>query len=77
MKIGERRNQHFSVFGIDTNICLNTQRIYYISPASICLMTSQQTQSICIRFVQRRSNVFDVGPILYKYYANVLCLLTY
>ena len=34
-----------------------------------------QTQSICITFVQRRPNVFDVGPTLYKYYTNVLCLL--
>ena len=25
--------------------------------------------------VQRRPNVFDVGPTLYKCYANVLCLL--
>ena len=36
---------------------------------------SQQTQNICITFVQRRPNVFDVGPTLYKCYANDLCLL--
>ena len=36
---------------------------------------SQQTQNICITFVQRRPNVFDVGPTLYKCYKNVLCLL--
>ena len=36
---------------------------------------SQQTQNICITFVQRRPNVFDVGPTLYKCYTNVLCLL--
>ena len=35
----------------------------------------QQTQSICITFVQCRTNVEDVGPILYKCYTNVLCLL--
>ena len=29
----------------------------------------------CIAFVQCRTNVFDVGPTLYKCYANVLCLL--
>ena len=29
----------------------------------------------CITFVQRRPNVFDVGPTLYKCYTNVLCLL--
>ena len=38
-------------------------------------MRVQQTQSICITFVQRRPNVFDVGPTLYKYYKNILCFL--
>ena len=33
---------------------------------------SQQTQNICITFVQRRPNVFDA---LYKCYTNVLCYL--
>ena len=32
-------------------------------------------QHICITFIQRRPNVFDVGPTLYKRYTNVLCLL--
>ena len=27
---------------------------------------SQKTQNICITFIQRRPNVFDVGPTLYK-----------
>ena len=36
---------------------------------------SRQTQNMCITFVQRRPKVFDVGPKLYKCYANVLCLL--
>ena len=36
---------------------------------------SQQTQNICITFVQRWPNVFDVGPTFHKCYANVLCLL--
>ena len=34
-----------------------------------CLRESppaQQTQNICITFIQRRLNVFDVGPTLYK-----------
>ena len=39
------------------------------------LSSSQQTQNICITFIQRRPSVFDVGPTLYKYYTNVLCLL--
>ena len=36
---------------------------------------TQQAQNICITFVQRRPNVFDVGPTLYKCYTNVLWLL--
>ena len=38
---------------------------------------SQQTQNIYITFIQRRPNVFDVGPTLYKCHTNVLCLLGY
>ena len=30
-----------------------------------------------ITFIQRRPNVFDVGPALYKCYYNVLCLRGY
>ena len=37
------------------------------------IIHSQQTQNICITFVQRRPNVFDVDPTLYKYYTK--CLL--
>ena len=33
-------------------------------------MCSQQTQNICITVVQRRPNVFDVGPTLYKWYTK-------
>ena len=36
---------------------------------------TQKTQNICIAIVQRRPNVFDVGPTLYKCYTNVFCLL--
>ena len=32
-------------------------------------------QNICMTFVQRQPNVFDVGSTLYKCYTNVLCLL--
>ena len=39
------------------------------------LALTQQTQNICIAFVQRRPSVFDVGPTLYKCYTNVSCLL--
>ena len=27
---------------------------------------AQQTQDICITFIQRRTNVFDVGPALHE-----------
>ena len=30
-----------------------------------------------ITFIQRRPNIFDVGPKLHKCYTNVLCLLGY
>ena len=35
----------------------------------------QRAQHICLTFVQRRPNVFDVGPTLYKCYTNALCML--
>ena len=35
----------------------------------------QQSQNICITFVQCWTNVEDVGPTLYKCYTSVLCLL--
>ena len=38
---------------------------------------SQQTQNICITFIQRLPNVLDVGPTLYKSYTNVLYLLQF
>ena len=34
---------------------------------------TQQTQHICITFVQCRSNVEDVGPTLYKCY-TIVCV---
>ena len=40
------------------------------------IIVSQQTRNICITFVQRRPNVFDVGPPLYTCYKKALCLFT-
>ena len=40
-----------------------------------CAYISQQTQNICVAFIQRPPNVFDVGPTLYKCYTTVLCLM--
>ena len=36
---------------------------------------TQQTQTICITFIQCWTNVEDVGPTLYKCYTHVFCLL--
>ena len=44
---------------------------------ALCNVLSQQTQNICITFVQCWTNVEDVGSRLYKCYTNVLCLLGY
>ena len=41
----------------------------------ILVLNAQQTQNIFITFKQRRPNVFDVGPTLYKCYTNVLSVL--
>ena len=37
--------------------------------------SSQQTQTICITFIQCWTSVEDAGPTFYKCYAYVLCLL--
>ena len=41
----------------------------------VTISFSQQTQNICITFIQCWTNVEDVGPALYKCYTNVLCFL--
>ena len=41
------------------------------SVVSLHMIHTQQTQNIFITFIQRRPNVFDVGPTLYKCYKNV------
>ena len=39
-------------------------------------MSPANTKHACVQHcVQRRPNVFDVGPTLYKCYTNILCLL--
>ena len=37
----------------------------------VVVTPSRKTQNICITFVQCWTNVFDVGPTLYKCYTNV------
>ena len=43
--------------------------------AGAALSPAQHAQNICKTFVQRRPNVFDAGPTLYKCCTNGLCLL--
>ena len=62
-------------------ICLNIFNIMHCCRRLTCsrehplLVIFQQAQNICMTFLQRRPNVFDVGPTLYKFYTIVLCLL--
>ena len=61
-----------SVTARTQQICLNPHHRQCWTNA-----VNQQTQNICITFVQRWPNVSDVGPALYKCYrsTNVFCLL--
>ena len=52
-----------------------TRCISHSNGQSIIRRRAQQTQNICITFIQCWSNVEDVGPTLYKCYTNVFCLL--
>ena len=52
-----------------------TESVKWQGESRYQLKPLQKTQNIRITFVQRRPNVFDVGPRLYKWYTNVLCLL--
>ena len=71
------------MFLLDTGMFLIEATVTIILPfkakgsnhGNCLLFKSQQIQNICITFRQRRPNVFDVGPTLYKCYTNVLCLL--
>ena len=46
-----------------------------LSKQAVNHCTTRQTGNICIPFIQRRPNVYDAGPTLYKCYTNVSCLL--
>ena len=46
------------------NIELKLNKCTMFERKSSC--SSQQTQDICITFMQRRPNVFDVGPALHE-----------
>ena len=50
-------------------------KMIFLKTCVLPCVTPKQTQHIFITLIQRRPNIFDVGPILYKCYTNVLCLL--
>ena len=54
-----------SILTHEHNIVIAFSHIHTISQL-ISILHTQQAQNICITFVQRRPNVFDVGPTLYK-----------
>ena len=56
------------------NLC-RSQRKWIFSRLVFLICVTQQTQNICITFVQCWTSVEDVGPTLYKCYTNVLCKL--
>ena len=71
---------HENWFRIDWEICeIYSPRLMWFwllySVYTIHWRGTQHTQNICITCMQRRPNVFDVGPTLYKCYINILCLL--
>ena len=55
--------------------CKLAQQIPLLVPPPCLPRPHQQTQNFCITFMQRRPNVFDVGPTLYKCYTKLSCLL--
>ena len=58
---------------LPNKITSETLVAYHLTYLMYLAVPTQQTQDLCITFVQRRPNVFDVGPALYKCYTNVLC----
>ena len=64
-----------------TNLQYKTKKQYahiskQILPSGLSQQTlSQQTQNICITFIQRWPNVLNVGPTLHKFYTDSLYLL--
>ena len=46
-----------------------------MNTVSFLLRNIPAAQNICLLIIQCWTNVKDVGPTLYKYYTNILCLL--
>ena len=58
-----------------TDVCPDGSHLSAMIYSTLIYIITQQTQNICITFIQCWTNVEDVGPTLYKCYTNVLCLL--
>ena len=65
----------FTVYSLKTCCIFHTEQYLTAFKMRIYIVTAQQTQNICITFIQCWTNVEDVGSMLFKYYTNVLCLL--
>ena len=65
-------NEHQYVFKSREILNSNAERLLFDQPKLFLFSTTQQTQNICITFLQRWPKVFDVGPTLYKCYTNVV-----
>ena len=59
--------------GYNLSLCKESSLFLSCPHCGVSFMSC--SQNICIIFIQRRLNVFDVGPTLYKCYTNILCLL--
>ena len=68
-------NSYFQLHIMASHISSFTLDKYSNLPCPIERCLTQQTQHICITFIQCWTNVEDFGPTLYKCYTNVLCLL--
>ena len=67
MLIGYKIRRHiYESHAFQANHVLSLNSINLLEFHECVMFRSQQTQNICITFIQRRPNVFDVGPTLHK-----------
>ena len=72
MQCTTKYNWFLTLIGLRVNkLCVLKSWKWFFTASKLCLNYSQQTQNICITFVQRRSNFFDVSPTFCKCYTNV------
>ena len=74
---GNGNNTIFTIVTICIGYYGSMRHYFVIALLKVNVTHSQQTQNICITFVQCRPNVFDVGPTLYKVtrWSNIVQML--